>query len=80
MALRCPSFFYEVIELKNTVPIWNKYLLSVEEAASYFHIGINKLHRLVSQNTHAPWVLWNSNRALIKRQAFEAYIEKINTI
>ena len=76
-----PFLLYkEGIKLQTEIPVWNKYLLSIEEAASYFHIGINKMHRLVSQNTHAPWVLWNSNRALIKRKAFEDYIERINAI
>lgn len=74
------ALFFEVTKLQNAVPIWNKYLLSIEEAASYFHIGVNKMHRLVSQNMHAPWVLWNSNRALIKRKTFEEYIEKINAL
>lgn len=72
--------YKEGIKLQTEIPIWNKYLLSIEEAASYFHIGINKMRRLVSQNTHAPWVLWNSNRALIKRKTFEDYIERINAL
>lgn len=80
--LSLASFFLykEGIELRTEIPIWNKYLLSIEEAASYFHIGVNKMHRLVSQNTNAPWVLWNSNRAMIKRKTFENYIERINAL
>ena len=29
------------------IPIWEKYTLSIEEAASYFRIGENKLRRLI---------------------------------
>ena len=66
--------------MEKAVPVWNKYLLTLEEASSYFHIGINKMRRLVAQNKNASWVLWNSNRALIKRKSFEDYIDKINAL
>lgn len=70
----------KVVTLEKTVPVWNKYLLTLEEASSYFHIGINKMRRLVTQNKNASWVLWNSNRALIKRKTFEEYIDRINAL
>lgn len=70
----------KVVTLEKVVPVWNKYLLTLEEASSYFHIGINKMRRLVAQNKNASWVLWNSNRALIKRKTFEEYIDRINAL
>lgn len=73
-------YFLLVNFMKEDIPVWNKYLLSIEEAAVYFHIGENKMRRLVSQNEHAAWVLWNSNRALIKRKIFEDYIDKVNAL
>ena len=75
-----PLYAQKVVTLEKTVPVWNKYLLTLEEASSYFHIGINKMRRLVTQNKNASWVLWNSNRALIKRKTFEEYIDRINAL
>ena len=33
-----------------TVPPWERYTLSVEEAAAYFRIEENKLRRIISEN------------------------------
>ena len=35
------------------VPIWEKYTLTVEEAARYFRIGENKLRRM-AEAVHTP--------------------------
>ena len=64
----------------STVPIWEKFTLSVEEAAEYFRIGENKLRNIIAENPYADWLLWNSNRAQIKRRLFENYIESIGSI
>ena len=32
------------------IPVWEKYTLSIEEAAAYFRIGENKLCNLVADN------------------------------
>ncbi|MBR5497060.1 MAG: excisionase [Clostridia bacterium] len=64
----------------SSVPIWEKFVLSVEEAAEYFRIGENKLRNIISENPYADWLLWNNNRAQIKRRLFEDYIESINSI
>ena len=61
------------------IPFWEKYTLSVEEAASYFRIGENKLRRLISDNEDADFIFWNGNRPQIKRKKFETYIDGINT-
>lgn len=68
------------MEKYQTVPIWEKYILSIEEAAEYFRIGIHKLRNLANENKDADWLLWNSNRAQIKRKKFEHYIDSINCI
>ncbi len=44
------------------VPIWEKYTLTIEEAAKYFRIGENKLRKLAEENPVAGWVLMNGNR------------------
>ena len=54
------------------VPVWEKANLSLEEAAAYFGIGINKL-RDMTNDENCPFVLWNGSKRLIKRKAFEKY-------
>lgn len=58
----------------------NRYSLSVEEASTYFHIGEGKMRKLISENKDADYILWNGNRAQIKRTLFEQYLDKCNTI
>lgn len=62
------------------IPIWNKYTLTIEEAASYFRIGENKLRNLVNGNRDADYILWNGNRPQIKKNLFEQYIDSVNAI
>lgn len=62
------------------IPFWECYTLSVEEAAAYFRVGANKLRRIISEDTNADFILWNGNRAQIKRKKFEEYIDKCNEI
>lgn len=62
------------------VPVWEKYTMSIEEAAAYFRIGENKLRKIISEDKDADFILWNGNRAQIKRKKFEAYIDKLNLI
>lgn len=62
------------------VPVWEKFTLSIEEAASYFRIGENKLRQIVSENRNADFILWNGNRPQIKRQKFEAVINNLHNI
>ena len=62
------------------IPVWEKYTLSIPEAADYFRIGENKLRRIVAENADAPFILWNGSRAQIKRKKFEDYIDKCKVI
>lgn len=57
------------------IPFWERYTLTVEEAAQYFRIGENKLRRIISENKDADYLIWNGNRAQIKRKLFETYID-----
>lgn len=62
------------------VPIWEKYTLTIEEAAKYFRIGENKLRRLAEENLSSGWVLVNGNRLQIKRKQFERVIDSLDEI
>ena len=56
------------------LPIDRKMLLSIREAAEYSNIGINKIGELLKQ-PNCPFVLFVGTKKLVKRKAFEAYIE-----
>ena len=62
------------------IPFWEKYVLSLEEASLYFHIGINRLRSLVSEHKNADWILWINTHANIKRKKFEQYIDSLNAL
>lgn len=66
--------------MKQIVPIWQKFTLTVEEAAIYFRIGENKLRQIMNENRNADFILWNGNRPQIKRQKFEDFINNIHNI
>ncbi len=57
------------------VPIWEKSNLTLEEAAAYTGIGVNKI-REISNNDNCPFVLWVGNKRLIKRKKFDEYVER----
>lgn len=62
------------------IPFWEKYSLSVEEAAQYFRIGENKLRQLANDNKNAGYLLWNGNRPQFKRIMFENFLNKQNAV
>ena len=62
------------------VPIWERYTLTIEEAAKYFRIGENKLRRLAEENKNAGWLIMNGNRIQIKRKQFEKVIDSLDVI
>lgn len=64
----------EVIPVACEIPIWQKSNLTLEEAASYFNIGINKLRQMTDNRECEKYVLWVGNRRLIKRIPFELYL------
>ncbi len=66
--------------MKKEVPIWEKYTLSIEEAAEYFRIGQSRLRQLAEENPTANFLLLNGNRVQIKRKLFEDYIDRATTV
>ena len=65
---------------KMTIPFWEKYTLTIEEAASYFRIGETKLRQICNNHKTADFILWNGNRPQIKRAKFEKFIDESNSI
>ena len=52
------------------VPIWEKSTLSLEEAAAYTGIGIQKL-RDISSDERCEFVLWNGSKRMFKRKSWK---------
>ena len=61
--------------MKNTLSISEKSLLTLEEAAEYFNIGINRI-RTMTNDDACSYVLWIGSKRLIKRKPFEEYLYK----
>lgn len=61
------------------VPIWEKSALTLEEAAAYSGIGINKIRELTNARD-CDFVLWVGNKRLIKRKRFDRFIEQSYSI
>lgn len=55
------------------IPIYEKLLLTKEEAAAYSHVGINKLEELL-KIPNCTFVLYVGKKKLIKRKEFEKFI------
>jgi excisionase family DNA binding protein len=62
------------------VPLWEKYLLTVEEAAEYFGIGQKRIRRIISFDPTAAYLLTVGNRTQIKRVQFEKYIDSMSCV
>ena len=60
-------------ESNETLPVSEKYMLTIKEAAAYFNIGIKKLRRIAEDNLGTVAVFCG-NRFLIIRPKFEEFI------
>ena len=63
------------ITKKIEVRISEKVLLSLEEAAAYTGVGVNKL-RALSESENCSWVLWNGSKRLLKRERLRDFLIK----
>ena len=60
--------------MKYEIPIWEKSNLTLEEAAAYSGIGINKLRKL-TDNEDCEFVLWIGSKRLLKRKKLDEFLE-----
>lgn len=61
------------------VPIRDKTCLTLEEAAAYSGIGVNKLRKL-SDSEDCSFVLWNGTKRLLKRRLLDKFLEEAYSI
>lgn len=59
---------------RERIPIWEKPYLTLEEAACYFNIGINRL-RDMSNEDDCEFVIWIGSKRLFKRKKLEQFLE-----
>ncbi len=62
------------------IPIWRRYTLTIEEAARYYHIGESKLRSIIDTHPEGDFYVMNGNRALIKREKFERYLDMATAV
>ena len=60
---------------KFEVPIWEKMTLTIDEAAAYSNIGLNKIRELTNDKK-CSFVVYVGNKKLIKRKEFEKFISQ----
>ena len=64
------------------VPIWEKYMLTVDEAVQYFGIGEKKIRMLISENVDSDYcfTVQVGNKSLINRQKFEEFLNQTTAL
>ena len=62
------------------IPYWEKYMLTLREAAEYFYIGEKKMRQIVDENMDAKFLLENGNRIMIKKKLFEECLNNASVI
>jgi excisionase family DNA binding protein len=55
------------------MPFWLKLNLTIQEAAAYSNIGINRIEEMLKQ-ANCPFVLYCGRKKLVKRKEFEQFI------
>lgn len=72
--------FMQEIKTENvTVPVSEKYMLTIREASVYFNIGIKKMRRLAEDNA-GRFAIFSGNRYFIIRQKFEKFVEECSAL
>lgn len=64
---------------RQAVPIQEKALLTLEEAAEYTGLGLHKL-REISNDKSCTFILWNGSKRMFKRRKLDEYLEDAYSI
>ena len=66
-------------ERKSDVPIWERSVLTFDEAAAYSGIGITRLRKMASEKK-CTFSVSDGSRLLIIREKFDKYMDKVEEI
>lgn len=61
---------------RDTIPIWEKLNLTIDEAVAYSNIGKNTLIEVLDKNINSNFILYIGRKRLIKRKEFETWLSK----
>ena len=62
------------------IPLWQRYSLSVPEAAKYFGIGETRLYQIVAEHPGADFILEIGSHVKIKRVLFERFLDAASCV
>lgn len=62
--------------MSQTIPVWEKLCLTVEEAASYSMLGENRIRKIIEDDKTLDWVLYVGSWVRIKRPQFEQWLSE----
>ena len=67
---------------RKVVPIWEKYMLTVDEAVQYFGIGEKKIRTLIAENINTDYcfTVQIGSKSLINRKKFENFINQTTSL
>lgn len=67
---------------KPLVPVWEKYMMTIEEAAQYFNIGEKRLRMLANEYmmTEFNFTVMVGTKVLINRKKFEAFLNQTSSV
>lgn len=65
-----------------SVPVWEKYMLTVDEAVQYFGIGEKKIRTLIAENLNSDYcfTVQIGNKSLINRHKFEEFLNQTTSL
>lgn len=67
--------------MNEKVPLWEKYVLTREEAIEYFNIGEKKMRKLIQDHIDDnTFVISNGKKTLILRKKFEEFLDNTSSI
>ena len=66
-------------EKRELVPVWERPLLTLEEAAAYTGIGVCKL-RNMTNNPTCEYVVWVGGRRMIKRKKIDEFLDQAYSV
>ena len=66
-------------DVRKEVPLYEKYNLTVDEAAAYFNIGESRIREITDNNSLDLIVMVGAKR-LIKRKKMEEYIDSMSVL
>lgn len=60
--------------LEPSLPLNQRFTLTLKEASLYFHIGEKRLRRLANEHPEGNFLVFNGRKVLIIREQFEKFL------